>query len=113
MKEMPSTGAFLRSSVHFEQMSFGTVVPPGSGNALAITPSKLTPSWSTTRTHTTGLPFSTFCHKPAAEGSTALAGDMTASATKARAAVKPAAIEGSRNWDTIVRIIIHLTNSQY
>ena len=42
IKEMPCTGAFLRSSVHFEQMSL--VSSPGSGNSLAITPSKLVPS---------------------------------------------------------------------
>src|SRR5450432_3197116 len=50
----------------------------GAGNVLAITPSK-TPSWSTTRTHTTGLPSSIFCHSPAADGSAACPGTMKAS----------------------------------
>jgi hypothetical protein len=97
-------------------MSFGTVVSPGSGNSLAITPSKLTPSWSTTRTHTTGLPSSVFCHNPAADGSAAFAGGP-ASAVKASAAAKHAAIGHARrdldmrDLDTAVRIIIHLTNA--
>src|SRR5216684_1277936 len=76
IKEIPSSGAFLRSSVHFAQVSW--ISSPGAGNVLAITPSK-TPSWSTTRTHTTGLPSSIFCHSPAADGSAACPGTMKAS----------------------------------
>src|SRR5215813_3769344 len=65
-KEIPRTGAFLRSSVHLEQISLGLSV--GRGKVLAITPSK-TPLWSMKRNHPTVLPSSTFCQSPAAVGS--------------------------------------------
>src|SRR5580698_530544 len=39
IKEIPSHGAFLRSSVHCEQTGLGS--SPGSGKVFAITPSKM------------------------------------------------------------------------
>jgi len=78
IKESPSHGASFRSSVHFEQVGLGG--SPGSRKSLANAPSN-SPSRSTTRNHPTDLPFSIFCHSPAADGSAGCAASSEASAS--------------------------------
>ena len=80
MKEIPSTGAFLRSSLHLAQKIIGIFT--GTGNVFAITPSKISrdpspePSGAACR--------SDLCHNPAAEGSAACPESMLKSNCDAR-----------------------------
>src|SRR5262249_22409912 len=74
MKDMPSSGAFLRSSVHPVQVGLG--VSPGRANSFANAPSK-TPLRSTNRNHPIDFPDSScFCHRPATVGSAACIGSV-------------------------------------
>src|SRR5499433_2043915 len=74
MKDMPSSGAFLRSSVHPVQVGLGA--SPGRANSFANAPSK-TPLRSTNRNHPIDLPDSScFCHRPATVGSAACMGSV-------------------------------------
>jgi hypothetical protein len=85
--------------VHLEQTGLGA--SPGSVNIFAITPSKM-PLWSMTRNQPLGLPFSTFCHIPAADvGSNARAPDAPA-----RANATPAIAGSSRSLDSVFRILL-------
>src|SRR5262249_50579425 len=82
MKDMPSSGAFLRSSVHPEQIGFGA--SPGRANSFANAPSN-TPLRSTNRNHPIDLPeaSSFFSQRPATVGSAArTAGAALANATR-------------------------------
>src|SRR5262245_29808549 len=76
MKDMPSSGAFLRSSVHPVQVGLGS--SPGRANSFANAPSK-TPLRSTNTNHPTDLPVwsSFFSHRPATVGSAAWTGSAT------------------------------------
>src|SRR5947208_7821958 len=72
MNERPSSGAFLRSSVHLAQVGCGS--SPGRANSFANAPSK-TPLRSTKINHPTDLPASSFfSHSPATVGSAAWMG---------------------------------------
>src|SRR5437667_229545 len=72
MNERPSSGAFLRSSVHLAQVGCGS--SPGRANSFANAPSK-TPLRSTKINHPTDLPASSFfSHSPATVGSAAWIG---------------------------------------
>src|SRR6516165_2007480 len=74
MKDMPSSGAFLRSSVHPVQVGLGA--SPGRANSFANAPSK-TPLRSTNRNHPIDFPDSScFCHRPATVGSPAWIGSV-------------------------------------
>src|SRR3990167_4904782 len=76
-KEMPRTGAFLRSSSHLLQTRFGGSW--GRGHTLAIAPSKRPPGRSTNRNHAMGLPSSlSFSHRPVTVGSAEWAGSENA-----------------------------------
>src|SRR5262249_21603829 len=82
MKDMPSSGAFLRSSVHPAQVGFGG--SPGRANSFANAPSN-TPLRSTNRNHPIDLPeaSSFFSQRPATVGSAAwTAGAALANATR-------------------------------
>src|SRR5437016_1978305 len=72
MNERPSSGAFLRSSVHLAQVGCGS--SPGRANSFANAPSK-TPLRSTKINHPTDLPASSFfSQSPATVGSAAWMG---------------------------------------
>src|SRR5262245_16383222 len=73
MKERPSSGAFLRSSVHPVQVGLGG--SPGRAHSFAKAPSQRLLR-STNRNHPTDLPLcsSCFSNRPATVGSAALAG---------------------------------------
>src|SRR5258708_2651493 len=73
MKDMPSSGAFLRSSVHPVQVGLGA--SPGRSNSFANAPSKTPPLRSTNTNHPIDLPDSScFCHRPAKDGKGRLGG---------------------------------------
>src|SRR4029077_4610496 len=84
MKDMPSIGAFLRSSVQRAQVG-GCGGAPRGANSFANAPSN-TPLRSTNRNHPIDLPASSFfSHKPAIVGSAARAADAAvANATRLR-----------------------------
>src|SRR5262245_62138838 len=73
MKERPSSGAFLRSSVHPVQVGLGG--SPGRAHSFAKAPSQR-PLRSTKRNHPTDLPLcsSCFSNRPATVGSAAFTG---------------------------------------
>src|SRR5436190_3558755 len=75
IRDRPRSGAFLRSSVHLEQI--GGVGPScGRGNSLAIAPSYV-PLCSTNRNHpTVRLASSFFCQSPRTDGSAARLGKV-------------------------------------
>ena len=98
MKEMPSHGASLRSSVHFEQTGLGG--SPGSGKSLgdhAFEDAVVIDH----QNQPTGLPFSIFCHKPAADGS----------ARPARQTRRPTASPIATGSDRVEIWIVHFASS--